>query len=142
MRCEEIMKRNVACALPHDSVQAVARRMSDENIGFMPVCDQDNRPIGTITDRDIVVRIDATGRSASSCSAAEAMTAEVVSCHPEDDLARAEELMAIHKKSRILVTDDQGRVAGVISLSDIAQFEGPRRAGTMLRKIASREARL
>src|SRR5688500_8735782 len=118
MRCEEIMKRNVVTALDQEPVQSVALKMRDENIGFVPVCDSSQKVLGTLTDRDICIRVDAEGRSAADCRAVEIMTREVVSCRPSDDVGEAERLMGQHHKSRMLVCDDAGRIQGVISLSD------------------------
>jgi len=70
------------------------------------------------------------------------MTREVVACRPTDDLAEAEQLMARYRKSRILVTDDEGRLVGVISLSDIAEREDGARAAQTMRAITSRETPL
>lgn len=142
MRCEEIMKRDVVCARESDTVQSAAQRMRDENIGFLPVCDDDDRVLGTITDRDICIRVDAEGKSADECLVSDVMTREVVSCRPHDDIAEAERLMGQHHKSRIVVCDEEGRIQGVISLSDIAERDSLRRAAATLREVASREARL
>ncbi|HZA49460.1 MAG TPA: CBS domain-containing protein, partial [Myxococcaceae bacterium] len=62
MRCEEIMKKDVECVSPQDTVQAAAKRMRDENIGFLPVCDQSKKVQGTVTDRDLAIRVLADGR--------------------------------------------------------------------------------
>lgn len=140
MQCEEIMKRDVECVSPHDTVQTAAKRMRDENVGFLPVCDSSNNVIGTVTDRDLAIRVLAEGWEAS-CAIDDVLTREVVACRPEDDLDTAEALMAKHQKSRIMCVDDDGRLAGVISLSDIAQQETGSASET-LRSVSEREARL
>ena len=56
MRCDEVMKREVVCAKPGDTVEDAARMMKLRNVGFLPVCDDDGNVYGTITDRDIVIR--------------------------------------------------------------------------------------
>ena len=66
MLCEELMKREVECVLPHESVQAAARKMVEANIGFLPVCDESGKVLGTLTDRDVTVRLVAAARSATS----------------------------------------------------------------------------
>src|SRR6185295_2315560 len=123
MRCDEIMKRTVECVGTGDTVQAAARKMRDDNIGFLPVCEGDRKVLGTITDRDIAIRACADDRPASSTRVADVMTRTVISCRPTDDLERAQQLMSKHHKSRMLIADDGGRLVGVISLSDIAQHE-------------------
>lgn len=140
MRCEHIMKRNVECVSPQDTVQHAATRMRDEHVGFLPVCDRKKKVLGAVTDRDLAIRVLAPGRLAST-PIQEVMTNEVIACRPEDDLRRAEELMARNRKSRIMCVTENGTLAGVISLSDIAQQEKPTRAAQTLRSVAAREAR-
>lgn len=140
MRCEEIMKRHVECVNPDDSVRFAARRMRDENIGFLPVCDASMKVVGTLTDRDLALRVLADGRSPAT-SVDQVLTREVIACRPEDDVDTARELMATHHKSRIMCLDGAGRLAGVISLSDIAQHQGGWDSSRTLQQISAREAR-
>jgi CBS domain-containing protein len=140
MKCEKIMKREIECVSPTDTAEAAARRMRDENVGFLPVCDPSKKALGTLTDRDLAIRVLGAGKPASTL-VEEIMTREVVACRPSDDIEKAEQLMAKNQKSRMMCLDDQGHVVGVISLSDLAQHEkGPRAADT-LRKISDREVR-
>jgi CBS domain-containing protein len=141
MKCEQIMKRAVECVSPDDTVQTAAERMRDENLGFLPVCDADGRVIGTVTDRDLAIRVLAEGGSAST-AVNDVLTREVIACRPEDDLREAEELMSKRRKSRVMCLDTRGRLVGVISLSDIAQLDSGSRATQTLRHVTEREARL
>jgi CBS domain-containing protein len=138
MRCQEIMKKDLKCISPNESVQIAARRMRDENIGFLPVCDDSKKVLGTVTDRDLAIRVLAQGSPAGT-HVQEVMTREVVSCRPEDDLRKAQELMARHQKSRLMCVDDAGQLLGVISLSDLAQHEEG--ASSTLRSVSEREVR-
>lgn len=140
MRCDEIMKRDVECVSPQDTVQAAARRMRDENVGFLPVCDSSKKVLGTVTDRDLAIRILADARAATT-PINDAMSREVIACRPEDDLRKAEELMSKNHKSRIMCLDNNGRIVGVISLSDIAQREDDGRAAETMRAVSEREVR-
>ena len=139
MRCEQIMKRTVECVTAKDSVQVAARKMRDQNVGFLPVCENGTKVIGTITDRDIAVRACADDRAASQTKIGDVMTKEVIACRPSDDIARAQELMSKHHKSRMLCIDDGGKLVGVISLSDIAQHQ-PDAGAETLREVTTREA--
>src|SRR5438094_69530 len=121
MRCEEIMKSDVECVSAIDHVQAAARKMRDAGVGFLPVCDRDRKVLGTLTDRDIAIRLVAEDL-APDTAVQTIMTKEAVSCRPSDALEEATRLMREHHKSRILCCDDDGRLLGVISLSDIAQI--------------------
>lgn len=139
MICSDIMKTDVECISPQASVREAARRMRDQNVGFLPVCDESMRAIGTITDRDIAVRVVAEGELPATRVEA-VMTPEVIACRPEDDLNYARELMSQHQKSRIMCISRSGRIEGIISLSDIVELDEQAGAFT-LREVSARESR-
>lgn len=140
MRCEEIMKANPECLTRQHTVQQAAERMRDLNIGFLPVCDG-GAVLGVLTDRDIAVRCVADGKG-TNVKVDTVMSTQIVACRPEDDVRRAQQLMGQAQKSRLLVTDAQGKLLGVISLSDIAQqvADSDDVARTM-REVTDRETR-
>jgi CBS domain-containing protein len=138
MRCEEIMKKNIECVAEDDTALDAAQTMRDENIGFLPVCEEDMGPVGTLTDRDLAIRVCAEDRVPSKTKVGEVMSREVIACSPADDISDAQRLMAQHHKSRILVCDESKRLVGVISLSDIIEYEATAGAET-LREVSSRE---
>jgi CBS-domain-containing membrane protein len=137
--CRDIMKREIECLSPRESAQTAAERMRERNIGFLPICDDGMTVLGTVTDRDLALRIVAERRSAAT-PVEQIMTREVVACYPQDSIEVAKELMADHRKSRIMCVDDDGALLGVISLSDIAKLEGDG-AGRTLRAVSQREVR-
>ncbi len=139
MRCQDIMKSEVECFRAHDPITKIARCMKDVNIGFVPIVDDDGHPIGVITDRDIALRVCAEDKLASQTLARDVMTRETVSCQPSDDLTQAEELMRRHQKSRLMIVNEQGRLVGVLSLSDVVEEETDWNAAETLRKVADRE---
>jgi CBS domain-containing protein len=139
MRCQEIMKSSVESIKESDSAQTAARKMREANVGFLPVCDDAQRPLGTVTDRDLALRVVAENRSMAT-AVRDIMTKQVVSCRPMDEVTDAARMMAQKRKSRIMVVDDDGRLTGVISLSDIAVRDGAHAAQT-LGQVALREAR-
>jgi signal-transduction protein with cAMP-binding, CBS, and nucleotidyltransferase domain len=140
MRCEELMKRDVQSIRPQDTVQLAAQRMRDENLGFLPVCDDSGQVLGTITDRDLAIRVLAGGMSGET-RIEDVFTHEVIACHPSDDLYDAQAMMGRYHKSRIMCLDAGERLVGVISLSDIAQQSSEARAARTLRQVSQREAR-
>ena len=139
MKCKDIMKTDVECLSPTDSVHSAAECMRSENVGFLPVC-SDGRVIGTVTDRDLAIRVLATHRDGLT-QLGDVMTREVVKCRPDDNLRTAEELMAQYRVSRIVCVGDDDKLEGIISLSDIAQRERPRRAMKTWQRVTEREAR-
>ena len=139
-RCASLMKTVPQSVNPDDPIRLAAEIMSAANIGFLPVCDDGGKVVGTVTDRDIVVRAIARGLDPALARVTEVMSRDVVSCRPEDELALAEQFMANYQVSRLVITDDYGVLEGVISLSDIAEHEPARRAARTLRAVAAREA--
>ena len=140
MRCMDAMKKDLFVVSPDDTVQVAARRMRNTNVGFLPVVDLTDRVLGVLTDRDITLRLAAVDRLASSCLVRDVMTVAAVCCRATDDLSVAESLMVEHEKSRLLITSAEGLLQGVLSLSDIAQYEAPRRTGATVRGVTAREA--
>jgi CBS domain-containing protein len=138
MLCEQIMNRSVKALREEDPTQAAARLMRETNVGFVPVCGSDGKVVGTVTDRDIVVRL-AADSGPMTTPVGKVMTRQVVCCKPQDDLRRAEQLMFDHRKSRVVCVDEQGHPVGVISLSDVARHEGGSQMATLLRSITTRE---
>jgi CBS domain-containing protein len=141
MLCREIMKDNVMCATTQATVADAAVVMRDEEIGFLPVCDVERNVVGTLTDRDIVIRVVAAGESTDQ-SVESFMTREVVACRSDDEVAVAQDLMSDLQVSRIICLSDEGLLEGVISLSDIAQVADGADASATLRDVSAREARL
>jgi CBS domain-containing protein len=134
MRCEEIMQRQIEYVSLQDTVERAAERMRDMNIGFLPVCDPGRHVLGTLTDRDVAIRIVA-DRRPSSTHVGDVMTREVVACRATDGVERAEQLLVERKKSRILCTDDRGRLVGIISLGDLARVASEDEVGGTLRGV-------
>lgn len=140
MRCQEIMKRPVVTCNDTETVQAAAWKMRDANIGFLPVCGAEGRVVGILTDRDIALRACAEGLDVQKTPIAYVMTRAVIACRMGDDVRLVEGLMARNHKSRVLIVDESGKPAGVVSLSDIAQYDRVY-AGETLRQVSSREIR-
>lgn len=138
MRCGEIMRRAVSSIAETDDVATAARRMRDDDVGFLPVVNRDGVAVGVVTDRDLALR--ATAREpGTTLRVADVMTRDVVSCHAEQLVARAEALMRARRLTRIVVVDDGGRPQGVLSLSDLSQYEPAATIGRLVRDVATRK---
>jgi CBS domain-containing protein len=144
MRCKDLMKTDIICCSRDETVFDCATKMNDDNVGFMPICEGDHRSghrlVGTLTDRDIVLRVVAFegGRDPRKVRCGEIMSKKPIACQPNDELSRAEDLMASHHISRICVCEGD-ILKGVISLSDLVQAERQQGAET-LKKVSEREA--
>ncbi len=135
MRVEEVMSP-AKCCREGESVRDVARLMKEENIGFVPICDDAGEPVGAVTDRDLAIRVLADGRSADE-EIDRFMTRDIVSCRVGDDVRDAERAMRDERKSRIVVCDQQGRLKGVVSLADVADVESGEEIGETLQQVKS-----
>jgi CBS domain-containing protein len=118
MKVQEVMTRVVECARPDATLQEVASRMRDLNVGTLPVTDERGLQ-GIVTDRDLAIRALASGKGATT-PVRDAMTHHVICCRAEDDVKSAADLMKEHQIRRLVVLDDDRRVAGIVSLGDLA----------------------
>jgi Predicted signal-transduction protein containing cAMP-binding and CBS domains len=118
MRCSEIMTRDVRTATREMTLRDVAVMMHEGDMGSVPVV-EGGRLIGIVTDRDIVVRCIAEGRGAET-PINEAMTTEIFSVKPDDFAFEAVRLMGDKQVRRIPVITNDGTLAGIISMADIA----------------------
>jgi CBS domain-containing protein len=119
MQVSEVMTRQVETVAPDASLQQAAMAMEAMGVGSLPVC-AGRRLIGTLTDRDIVVRGVATGRSPVEMEVRECMTEDISWAYEEED---AEEVLARMKTlqvRRLAVLDKDKNLVGIVSLGDIA----------------------
>jgi CBS-domain-containing membrane protein len=120
MKVRELMASDVVSCTPTDSLNIPARLMGERVCGCVPVVDHNNVVDGIITDRDICMGAYTQGRSLHLIPVKDVIGASVVSCEPDDDLFTAEKQMRDNKVRRLPVCDADGKLTGVISLSDIA----------------------
>jgi CBS domain-containing protein len=136
MKIKDVMTTSVECVRPETTLQEAAAKMKSLNVGSLPVCEGD-RPIGIVTDRDIVVRAIAEGRDPRTTRVPEAMTAEVVSVSETADVKEAARLMKDRQIRRIVVVDPNKRVVGIVSLGDIAvDTHDDKMSGDVLEKVS------
>jgi CBS domain-containing protein len=136
MKIKDVMTTSVECVRPETTLQEAAAKMKSLNVGSLPVCEGD-RPIGIITDRDIVVRAIADGRDPRTARVPEVMTAEVVSVSETADVKDAARLMKDRQIRRIVVVDPNKRVVGIVSLGDIAvDTHDDKMSGDVLEKVS------
>ena len=124
MKVSEVMTRGVECTRPAASVYEAARMMADRDIGTLPVCGQNERLVGMLTDRDIVLRAVAEGQDPVMMRVREIMTPKVITCFDDQSVEEAVRLMEEHQIRRIVVLDRAKRLAGILSLGDVAVETG------------------
>jgi CBS domain-containing protein len=121
LRCRDIMTTDVIACRPDSNLREIARVMRKEDTGAIPVVDSKDKVIGIVTDRDIVVRILADkDKNLDSCTVNDAMTDDVFSVRPNDRVVDVIRKMGDKQVRRMIVTDDNGRLRGIISMGDIA----------------------
>jgi CBS domain-containing protein len=120
MRISEIMTRDPELIDPNSSIRDAARRMKNEDIGALPIGEND-RLIGMVTDRDIAVRAVAEDRDPSSTTVRDVMSERIYYCFEDDDIESAARCMAENRVRRLPILNRDKRLTGIVSLADIAQ---------------------
>ena len=137
MKLKEIMSRSVVQIHPEESVAVAARTLERHNIGALPVCGEDGVLRGVITDRDLVTRCLAAGRSPESTKVREVMTGRVITAAGDMDSAEAAALMGSRQIRRLPVVEN-GILQGMVSLGDLATHrESSTEAANALGSISS-----
>ena len=119
MKISDVMTANVQVVAPDETLVEAARMMREQDTGFLPVCDGD-KILGSITDRDIVVRAVSAGLDPSRTIVRQAMSSGIQWCFDSDDAKDAAEKMQEHQIRRLIVVDEKKRLVGVVSLGDLA----------------------
>lgn len=119
---DEMMAANPAFLLPNDTCVRAAQLMVQEDCGLLPIIDNaDTRLlVGVITDRDIVVRLIANSKNPLEAKVSEAMSGEVKSLPTTASLSEAADLMQSAQIHRVIITDADDKLVGVLSLADVA----------------------
>ena len=122
MKVRDIMSTKVVRISALEPVEVAARAFTHYNIGVLPVCGSDGRLCGVVTDRDLVTRCMAPGRSAGEVKVQDVMTARVVTAGPDMDVGAAAHLMGREQVRRLPVVEN-GKLCGMVSLADLASTE-------------------
>ena len=122
MKVREIMTNRVVRIGAEEPVEVAARAFTHYNIGVLPVCGQDGRVCGVVTDRDLVTRCLAPGRATGTTKVKDVMTGRVVAAGPDMDITTAAHLMGRAQVRRLPVLDN-GKLCGMVSLADLAGTE-------------------
>jgi CBS domain-containing protein len=120
MKVQEVMTSKVETISPTDTTKEAARIMHDLHIGSLPVVDGDQL-VGIITDRDICVRVTATGRDAVMTRVKEVMGKGVETCLEDQEIDDAAKLMIDHHIRRLVVLNRDNAITGFLSVDDMAK---------------------
>lgn len=137
-KISQVMTKDVKTTRPTANLQEVGQIMAQSDVGMVPVVSSDGKLTGTVTDRDIVVRSVAEGRAPAESLVAEAMTTGAVTCREDETLDAAARCMQENQLRRVVVVDGDERLAGVISLADLArESNGTELSGKTLEHISA-----
>jgi CBS domain-containing protein len=139
MKVSDAMTSQVSTAAPTDTVRKVAQVMAHVETGAVPIV-ENGKVIGLVTDRDIVLRVVAEGRSFDTPISEAMSEGEVQSVREDDVLADATAKMASHQIRRLVVLNDAGNLAGILSLGDVAKDYGAKQVGKTLEEISAEPA--
>lgn len=136
MKVQKIMTREPASCERETEVPKIARTMAEKDCGVVPVLDDGGRPVGVVTDRDITLRSVAREQDPRTQHATDVMTDELVTVRPDHSVEDVRDLMRDTKVRRLLVTDEDGRLVGIISQADLARHASPEETGEVVREIS------
>ena len=141
MKIGEIMTQPAISIGPEESAEVAARTLTHYNIGILPVCGSDGKLCGLVTDRDLVTRCMASGKTPAQTQVREVMTSGITSITPDAEVGAAAQLMGSHRVRRLPVVQN-GVLQGMVSLGDLAKRpESTEKAAGALTKISSNPAR-
>jgi CBS domain-containing protein len=138
MQIKDVMTRDVQVIEADASIYEAAQIMKREDIGMLPVLDG-QKLVGTLTDRDIVLRTVAEGRDPLHTAVSEILTrSEVVYCFEDQEIEEAADLMGEKQIRRLVILNHEQRLAGIVSLGDLAVDSPDKRpAAEALKRVSS-----
>jgi CBS domain-containing protein len=119
-KVREIMSTYLETIPAHDSIQHAAGRMRAFELGCLLVRD-DQELVGMITDRDITVRVTATGKNPRTTAVSEVMSPGLICCSDDQDVEEVARMMEINQLHRLALIDREGHPTGIVSLGDLAR---------------------
>ena len=134
-KVRDLMTKN-PCAIDADKpVAYAATMMRDERVGLAPIV-EGQKLIGTVTDRDIAIRVVADGKDPQSTTVREIATTRLITIDPDQDIDEAMQLMADHQIRRLPVVEEDGKLAGVVAQADIAEHASAKDTGKVVEQIS------
>ncbi|MEU4558294.1 CBS domain-containing protein [Actinoplanes sp. NPDC023936] len=131
----DIMSRDVTCVGEKETLADAARKMSELNVGSLPICGEDNRLHGMLTDRDIVIKALAQGRNPADVPASELAQGKTITVGADDDAAEILRTMSQYKVRRLPVIDGH-QLVGIVAVADVARALPDRPVGDLIDAIS------
>ena len=135
-KARDIMSDDCTCVGENDSVLDAAKQLAQLDVGSMPICGEDDRLKGMLTDRDIVLKVVAQGKDPNSVTAGELGEGKPVTIGADDSIDEALRTMIDHKVRRLPVIDER-KLVGIISQADIATHLDEEKVGDLVEAISA-----
>ncbi len=132
----DVMTADPACCTPHTTLDQVAKMMTQNDCGEIPVIDTADRPIGVITDRDIVCRVVADGKNPGAHTVEQYMSQPVVTVPTDAPLDEVVSTMERHQIRRVPVVDEHGCCTGIIAQADVARTGVEHEIAELVREVS------
>ena len=132
----DVMTGDAQCIGENDSITDAAKRLKELDVGAMPICGEDNRLKGMLTDRDIVLKVVAEGKDPNSTKAGELGEGKPVTIGADDSIDEALHTMAEHGVRRLPVIDGHDLI-GIVSQADLARNVDEEKVGDLVEAISS-----
>lgn len=139
MKISELMTKNPACCVTTTSLAEVAQMMAEHDCGSIPVVEdhKTRKPVGTITDRDIVLRTVAHNKNPLNMVAAEVMTEQPVTIDENATFEEACEAMEKNQIRRIIIVNGSGSCVGLVAQADIARKGGEHETAELVKDVSA-----
>jgi CBS domain-containing protein len=132
----DVMTGGAECIGENDTITDAAKRLAELDVGALPICGEDNRLKGMLTDRDIVLKVVAQGKDPSSTRAGELAEGKPVTIGADDSIDEALRTMAEHKVRRLPVIDGHDLI-GIVSQADLARNVDEEKVGDLVEAISA-----
>ena len=136
MKVQDVMTKNPRSVSPTTTVREAAQIMKTQDVGFVPVVDDNRRLVGVITDRDIAIRLVADGRDANTAVREVMSSGNIATLTADQDVDKAMQTMASEKVRRVPVVDERGSIVGVVAQADIVRKANDRKAEETVERIS------
>jgi CBS domain-containing protein len=135
-KAKDVMTEGCECIGENDNVLDAAKRLSELDVGAMPICGKDDKLKGMLTDRDIVVKVLAAGKDPAQVTAGELGEGVPATANVDDSVDDALKTMSDRKVRRLPVLDGDKKLVGIISQADIATKQSKEETGSLVEEIS------
>lgn len=119
MKVKDCMCKDVTYLMPNSTIEECAKLMSTKHIGCIPICDDNKKIVGIITDRDIILRSIACNKDVKNTPLSDIMTTNVYFCFENDEINKAQSIMSSEQIRRLPVVKENNQIVGIITIGNL-----------------------